>query len=162
MAGPAIENACNVLGRECGNYYNTVFNILAAMTGSFGGAYPSPGIGPGSAPNASVPNAVRSDSGDPDCPGCGYQDSTNVNLANRGNSRGRTEPLNLKEQLAMEQVQSDPLRWGVPRPKIPMSDSRWPASEGWIKYTANVNGVEIHFVYNPITRQVDDFKFPIH
>jgi hypothetical protein len=73
MAGAAIENACNGLGIDCGNYYNTVFTALTAMTGAFGGAYPSPGIGPGSAPNVAMPSSVRSDLGDPDCPGCGYQ-----------------------------------------------------------------------------------------
>jgi len=72
MAGAAVENACAALGRDCGNYYNTVFSALAAMTGGLGGAYPPPGLGPGSVPNTSVPNSVRSDLGDPDCPGCGY------------------------------------------------------------------------------------------
>ena len=40
-----------------------------------------------------------------------------------------------------------------------MSDSRWLASEGWVKMSNNVNGVEIHFVYNKITGAFDDFKF---
>ena len=32
-------------------------------------------------------------------------------------------------------------------------------SEGWVKMSNNVNGVEIHFVYNKITGAFDDFKF---
>lgn len=40
-----------------------------------------------------------------------------------------------------------------------MSDSRWLASEGWVKMSNNVNGVEIHFVHNKVTGVFDDFKF---
>lgn len=36
-------------------------------------------------------------------------------------------------------------------------ESRWPSAERWGKYAQNVNGVEIHYVWNG--RQVDDFKF---
>jgi filamentous hemagglutinin len=71
-------------------------------------------------------------------------------------STGRTTPNNLKEQLAMEEVMSDP--GGVDLP-IVMSDPRWPASEGWVKRSQNVNGVEIHYLYNKNTGEFDDFKF---
>lgn len=37
-----------------------------------------------------------------------------------------------------------------------VNDSRW---KGWQKWAANINGIEIHYVYNPITGQFDDFKF---
>ena len=73
-------------------------------------------------------------------------------------STGRTEPRNLREKLAMEQVQSNPLE-GAKELPIHMTDSRWPMSEGWVKMANNVNGIEIHFVYNKITHVCDDFKF---
>ena len=53
-------------------------------------------------------------------------------LANRGqSSTGRRIPLNLNEQLAMEQAMSNPLD-GESLP-IKMTDFRWSSSEGWIK-----------------------------
>jgi len=67
-------------------------------------------------------------------------------------------PQNLAEQLAMEQVMADP-RAGTPITSITMSDPRWPAGEGWVKMRQNVNGIEIHYVYNTISHFVDDFKF---
>lgn len=42
---------------------------------------------------------------------------------------------------------------------IMMNDPRWLASEGWVKMSNNVNGIEIHFVYNKITGAFDVFKF---
>lgn len=39
------------------------------------------------------------------------------------------------------------------------TDPRWPAEEGWVKKTQNVNGYEIHYEYNPRTGEVDDVKF---
>jgi hypothetical protein len=73
-------------------------------------------------------------------------------------STGRTEPANLKEQLAMEEAQSNPTAGRV-LTRITMSDSRWPAEEGWVKMQQNVRGVTIHYVYNPVMDAVDDFKF---
>jgi RHS repeat-associated protein len=74
-------------------------------------------------------------------------------------STGRTTPSNLTEQLAMEQAMSNP---GAGR-QVPLSqgmtDLRWPASDGWVKMSQNVNGVEIHYVRNTSTGAVDDFKF---
>ncbi len=72
-------------------------------------------------------------------------------------STGRTVANNLTEQLAMKQAISNPTAGRVLR--ITMTDPRWPASEGWVKMTQNINGVEIHYVYNTITGAVDDFKF---
>jgi filamentous hemagglutinin len=40
-----------------------------------------------------------------------------------------------------------------------MTDIGWPASQGWIKMSKNVNGVEIHYVYKTKTNVFDDFKF---
>ncbi len=72
-------------------------------------------------------------------------------------STGRTTPANLTEQLAMQQVMSNHTA-GRQLP-VPMTDPRWPASDGWVKMSQNVNGVEIHYVYNRISGTVDDFKF---
>ena len=57
MAGAAIENACNVLGKDCGNYYNIVFTALTAMTGALGG------VGAGIHPTGSsgVPSNLTDD-----------------------------------------------------------------------------------------------------
>ena len=76
-------------------------------------------------------------------------------------STGRTQPANLREQLAMEQVMSNPSA-GTPL-KFKMKDSRWPASEGWVKMQQTVRtsqgNIEIHYVYNPNLNIFDDFKF---
>ena len=76
-------------------------------------------------------------------------------------STGRTQPVNLKEQLAMEQVKLNPLE-GKPLDLI-MNDPRWPASEGWIKMQQIVRtsqgNINIHYVYNPTLQIFDDFKF---
>jgi uncharacterized protein RhaS with RHS repeats len=72
-------------------------------------------------------------------------------------STGRTAAQDLKEQLAMEEAASDP--GAGTRVPIKMTDPRWPASDGWVKMRQNVNGVEIHYVLNTVTRAVDDFKF---
>ena len=86
-----------------------------------------------------------------------------VEVVGRG-STGRTVPNTLNEQMAMHQVMSNPLGGAVDMSQLKnhpviMSDSRWLASEGWVKMSNNVNGVEIHFVYNKITGAFDDFKF---
>lgn len=81
----------------------------------------------------------------------------NSNYVSRG-STGRIEPHNLKEKLAMDQVRANPLEGAMQLP-IRMTDPRWPEAEGWVKMANNVNGVEIHFVYNNILQVVDDFKF---
>ncbi len=73
---------------------------------------------------------------------------------------GRFIPNSLKEQLAIKSVLSDPLTNAVDLSnKVVMSDKRWHASAGWIKMSKNINGYEIHFVYNKITGHFDDFKF---
>lgn len=40
-----------------------------------------------------------------------------------------------------------------------MTDKRWPESDGWVKVSQRINGIEIHFVHNTKTGHVDDFKF---
>ena len=74
-------------------------------------------------------------------------------------STGRTTPQNLTEQLAMEQAKSNPGAGTEVPLKKGMTDPRWPASDGWVKMSQNVNGVEIHYVRNVNTGAVDDFKF---
>lgn len=71
-------------------------------------------------------------------------------------STGRTAPANLTEKLAMEEVMSDPKGTNT---GLTLKDPTWPASQGWVKMSQNVNGVEIHWVENTITGAVDDFKF---
>ena len=72
-------------------------------------------------------------------------------------STGRTQPISLNEKLAMDQAISNPAA-GRQLP-VPMTDSRWPASDGWVKMSQNINGVEIHYVRNTRTNAIDDFKF---
>lgn len=58
----------------------------------------------------------------------------------------------------MKQVKSNPLA-GATQLKFNMNDPRWPSNEGWIKMANNVNGIEIHYVYNQTIKIFDDFKF---
>ena len=85
-----------------------------------------------------------------------------VKIEGRG-STGRTIPRTLNEQMAMNQVRSNPLD-GATKVPFEMTDPRWPASEGWIKMQCVVKNSDktkttIHFVYNEITGAFDDFKF---
>ncbi len=77
-------------------------------------------------------------------------------------STGRTVPNDLKEQAAMLVTRADP-QAGEILP-IALTDSRWPATEGWQKMqtifkTSDNHSVVIHYVRNKITGKVDDFKF---
>jgi hypothetical protein len=74
----------------------------------------------------------------------------------RGSS-GRTAPNNLKEKLSMEQVARNPK--GIDLLNVKMTNKRWHGKDGWIKRAQNINDIEIHYVYNRKTGQVDDFKF---
>ena len=96
--------------------------------------------------------------------GAGAQGVGNsVTVEGRGNTV-RTVPNTLNEQMAMNQVMSNPLEGAIDMSQLDknpiiMTDPRWSASEGWVKMSNNVNGIEIHFVYNKITGAFDDFKF---
>jgi len=83
-----------------------------------------------------------------------------VSVAGLGNT-GRVIPNTLTEQMAMHQVQSNPLENAVKLP-IVMNDSRWPASDGWVKMQSTVESytgtTTIHFTYNCRTDIFDDFK----
>lgn len=63
----------------------------------------------------------------------------------------------MQEKLAIEQALSNP-ESGRQLP-ILMTDKRWPREDGWVKMAQNINGVEVHYVRNTKTGQVDDFKF---
>ena len=77
-------------------------------------------------------------------------------------SKGRFAPRNLREQVAVEQAMSDAPK-GQTLP-FPMTDKRWPASDGWVKksYVVEPGGrdgpIEVHYVFNTQTKQIDDFK----
>ena len=77
--------------------------------------------------------------------------------ASRG-STAKRQPSNLTEQLALEQVKSNPQ--GSPIP-ITMADPRWPASEGWVKMQQIVptsqGNINIHYLYNESLKIYDDF-----
>ena len=87
--------------------------------------------------------------------------SPKTNQAISRGSTGRTQPVNLREQLAMEQVKSNPS--AGQRLDITMNDPRWPVSEGWIKMQQIVptsqGNINIHYVYNQTLKIFDDFKF---
>nr|WP_283092832.1 DUF637 domain-containing protein [Providencia rettgeri] len=72
-------------------------------------------------------------------------------------STGRNIPRTLNEKLALEQAISNPTA-GRQLP-VPMTDKRWPGSEGWVKMSQNINGIEVHYVRNTKTGDIDDFKF---
>ena len=59
----------------------------------------------------------------------------------------------------MKEVLSDPLSGARELKSIKITDSRWLAADGWVKMSKNVNGIEIHYVYNKISGSFDDFKF---
>ncbi|KJV36620.1 hemagglutinin repeat-containing protein [Luteibacter yeojuensis] len=74
-------------------------------------------------------------------------------------STGRTVPKDLNEQLAMREVLGKPELGRFLPLKKGMTDARWLSSDGWFKMSQRVNGVEIHYVMNVKTGEVDDFKF---
>lgn len=86
-----------------------------------------------------------------------------------GHSRdARIAPNSLNEQLAMEQVQSNPLEGArnlsaIPKDPIVLKKGQWLASDGWVKMANNVRlsneKIEIHFLYNVKTGVFADFKF---
>ncbi len=70
-------------------------------------------------------------------------------------AKGRHHPRNLREQLAIDEAMQNP-KAGVDAAG-PMGDSRWPASEGWVKkqqtiYPGGGEGpVSVHYNYNTKT-----------
>ena len=90
------------------------------------------------------------------------QTSLPVNNNPSRGSTGRTEPVNLNEKLAMDQVKSNPSA-GTQLSQITLKDPRWSASEGWVEMQQIVptssGNVNIHYVYNPTLKIYDDFKY---
>ena len=83
--------------------------------------------------------------------------------ANEGaGSTGRKVANDLNEQLVMKQVKSNPMN-GATKVPIELKDTRWPATDGWIKMQNVVKTSEgkitIHFNYNTNTGATADFKF---
>ncbi|MBF2663288.1 hypothetical protein IBB82_04235 [Listeria seeligeri] len=77
-------------------------------------------------------------------------------------STGRIKANNLNEQMAMLQVQSNPLK-GAKELPIKLTDKRWPREDGWVKMQNVVTleegiKVNVHFVYNKTTGQYDDLN----
>ncbi|MQP53594.1 MULTISPECIES: hypothetical protein [unclassified Flavobacterium] len=73
----------------------------------------------------------------------------------------RINPINLTEELALREIMGNPSMGNFPRLRKGMTDSRWPATEGWKKMSWNNGGVEIHYTgkwVNGILEAVDDFK----
>ena len=104
---------------------------------------------------------ISGGSGPPTPPQIPEEEQIIVKPLGRG-STGRTIPKNLTEQLAMKEVMSNPdpnLNDGKILYRPIMTDPRWPSEEGWVKVAKNVNGVEIHYVWNEKLNLFDDFKF---
>nr|WP_064570226.1 RHS repeat-associated core domain-containing protein [Gordonia sp. LAM0048] len=136
---------------ESGLHYNR-HRYFHPGTGRF--ASPDPlGLAPAPNPHAypGNPKVWADPLGLSPTAGCGDD-----GVQSRGTT-GRTEPHNLTEKLAMEEAMSNPAA-GFELP-IRMGDPRWPASDGWRKYSQSVAEIQIHYVYNPMTGIADDFKF---
>ena len=137
-----------------------IASMVATMGLAFVQSKPNPTIA-GETDNIAEKAAMQAD--DVVEGGTGAQGVGNpVAVEGRGNT-GRTVPNTLNEQIAMNQVQSNPLE-GATKVPLEMTDPRWPASEGWVKMQSvvqNADGTKttIHYVYNEITGAFDDFKF---
>lgn len=69
---------------------------------------------------------------------------------------GRWEPHNLREKLAMDQVKANPAAGLILADKV--GDSHW-EQDGWVKMAQNVEGIEIHYVFNTRSGAFDDAKY---
>ena len=58
---------------------------------------------------------------------------------------------------AMKAVQANP-EGGVVLSRVRMTDPRWHGDKGWVKMSQEIDDVEIHYVRNTHTGEVDDFK----
>lgn len=76
----------------------------------------------------------------------------NVSL---GSTATRTD-LAPWELGAMKAVQANPQ--GVVLSRVRMTDPRWHSDKGWVKMSQEIDDVEIHYVRNTYTGEVDDFK----
>jgi len=105
-------------------------------------------------------NILRSERGSISFGGSGGEGKVLGRGSTANPSKGSTLPRNLREQLAIEQAMSNPTAGKVLA--VPMTDPRWPASEGWVKMQQMIypSGapINVHYVYNKITGEMDDFK----
>ena len=76
-------------------------------------------------------------------------------------AKGTTRPRNLKEQLAAEQAAANPAAGITKDIKGGLQDSRWPTSDSWVKMEQKINGVNVHYNYNTVTRAVEDVKIVV-
>ncbi|MBO2536475.1 RHS repeat-associated core domain-containing protein [Rummeliibacillus suwonensis] len=76
----------------------------------------------------------------------------------RGFSKGGHQPRDLREALAMREAMSNPSKGKTIVGREKMKDKRWKGKNGWVKKAYNVNGIEVHYVYNKRTKAIDDFK----
>ena len=104
-------------------------------------------------------------------------DSALVKPAGKGSSANgigtRVIPETIEEQVAMKQVMSNPYPLeeggaGEILDGITMNDKRWSWQEGWVKMEQKIAAfnkegkkitIVIHYVYNKLLNQFDDFKF---
>jgi hypothetical protein len=143
MVGAAFENACAGLGMDCGGYYRTfIFLWTAGALGVSGISSYRPTFN-----ENSIPSNIAEDV---------YSQGGWETYQSRGSSSTGRPPSNLREAFALDAAQADPAS-GLALP-VPMTDPRWPASDGWVKMAQNINGIEVHFVYNTRTGWVDDLK----
>src|ERR1035437_4774954 len=75
-------------------------------------------------------------------------DITVVMRTTTGNIMSARRGAPWRSFIPLNQVMSDPAAGR--EIQITMKDSRWPASDGWVKMTQNVNGVRIHYVLNTL------------
>lgn len=73
-------------------------------------------------------------------------------------STGRTTPGSREEAEAMNLVKEN-AEYGDVLTDVRLKDPRWRAEDGWVKMSQTVHDIEIHYVRNPTTREVADFKF---
>jgi filamentous hemagglutinin len=68
----------------------------------------------------------------------------------------------LREELAVQQAMQDPA--AGQRAAGALGDSRWPASDGWVKMQQTIDPggrggpMSVHYNFNTVTGAVDDFK----
>ena len=88
----------------------------------------------------------------------------NVCTQGRG-SIGRTEPRNLMEEMAYEAAKKHPFEEHSGKELLKLADKigdkRWKGWQKWQAVFKSNNGkvVNIHFVYDPVRKLFDDFKF---
>ncbi|MEG0307617.1 MAG: RHS repeat-associated core domain-containing protein [Clostridium sp.] len=82
-----------------------------------------------------------------------------VSYSNKHSKGARWVPENLTDKLAMEEVLTNPSAGKQLNMRKGMTDPRWHQDDGWVKMSKNVNGIEIHYVWNKVLNVFDDFKF---